>query len=341
MIGIYAIQNKINGKIYVGQSIDIERRWKDEKRTKKVNIFFKRAIEKYGLENFFFYVLKECERKDLNYWEAFYVKLYHSFDSDFGYNLTSGGDHWYKVQFRHLTDEHKRKISESHKGKSWQTEEGKKRGAEKRHQKTLETHKKDIYCLETDKIYHSYEELIDELGLDINLVHKCLRGVGNRVTKNYHICFADQKDQIEWNLNPYKNNVGGTFYWKKDTIEKIREAAKGRVKSEEERKKLSIANKGKKLSEEHKRKISESQIGMKRKEGTGQNISEAKKLKFREKATRKILCIETGETFYTLTEATNVLRSRYPKINKKGISFNLKGKNQQTQGLHFRYTPVN
>ena len=29
MIGIYKIQNKLNGKIYVGQSVDIERRWKE------------------------------------------------------------------------------------------------------------------------------------------------------------------------------------------------------------------------------------------------------------------------------------------------------------------------
>jgi len=32
MIGIYLIENKINGKKYVGQSIDIERRWKDYKK---------------------------------------------------------------------------------------------------------------------------------------------------------------------------------------------------------------------------------------------------------------------------------------------------------------------
>ena len=33
MIGIYKIQNLINQKCYIGQSIDIERRWRDEKRT--------------------------------------------------------------------------------------------------------------------------------------------------------------------------------------------------------------------------------------------------------------------------------------------------------------------
>jgi len=32
MVGIYAIQNNINGKIYVGQSVDIERRWRRKRR---------------------------------------------------------------------------------------------------------------------------------------------------------------------------------------------------------------------------------------------------------------------------------------------------------------------
>ena len=29
MIGIYKIENKVNGKVYIGQSIDIEKRWKE------------------------------------------------------------------------------------------------------------------------------------------------------------------------------------------------------------------------------------------------------------------------------------------------------------------------
>jgi len=34
MIGIYGIKNKINGKIYVGQSIDIKNRWTSETKLK-------------------------------------------------------------------------------------------------------------------------------------------------------------------------------------------------------------------------------------------------------------------------------------------------------------------
>ena len=53
MVGIYAIQNNINGKLYIGQSIDIERRWKDEQTCKgAVNDYLTRSFEKYGIQNF-------------------------------------------------------------------------------------------------------------------------------------------------------------------------------------------------------------------------------------------------------------------------------------------------
>lgn len=65
MIGIYKITNKINGKCYIGQSNDIERRWKEHKNSfsnpnvsdyeSKKN----RAFRKYGIENFDFQVLEE------------------------------------------------------------------------------------------------------------------------------------------------------------------------------------------------------------------------------------------------------------------------------------------
>ncbi len=42
MIGIYKITNKINGKCYIGQSNDIERRWKEHR-----NSFNNRNISDY------------------------------------------------------------------------------------------------------------------------------------------------------------------------------------------------------------------------------------------------------------------------------------------------------
>lgn len=98
MIGIYRIQNKINGKVYIGQSVCIEKRW-EQHRTKcfnpncsQYNGYFYRSIRKYGLENFSFFVLEECSKEKLNEREIYWISYYDSSNPNKGYNLTLGGD---------------------------------------------------------------------------------------------------------------------------------------------------------------------------------------------------------------------------------------------------------
>lgn len=67
MIGIYKITNKINGKFYIGQSNDIERRFNEHcTKWKQSRIPLDLAIHKYGKENFLFEVLEECDLEELN-----------------------------------------------------------------------------------------------------------------------------------------------------------------------------------------------------------------------------------------------------------------------------------
>lgn len=63
--GIYCIKNIINNKVYIGQSIDIERRWVQHKYGKG-NLILKNAINKYGLDNFKFEVLESVNIKNKN-----------------------------------------------------------------------------------------------------------------------------------------------------------------------------------------------------------------------------------------------------------------------------------
>ena len=96
MCGIYKIQNLINGKIYIGQSIDIQYRFnnhKSESFNPKSNAYdtaIHRAIRKYGIENFSFEVVEECEQEKLREQEIYWIDYYDSFGN--GYNLTSGGE---------------------------------------------------------------------------------------------------------------------------------------------------------------------------------------------------------------------------------------------------------
>lgn len=94
--GIYKIENKVNEKCYIGQSIDIKRRWKDHRVaaygcSEEYNYPLYRAIRKYGLENFEFSILEKCLQKELDVKEIFWIKEYNSILPN-GYNQSLGGE---------------------------------------------------------------------------------------------------------------------------------------------------------------------------------------------------------------------------------------------------------
>ena len=91
MIGIYKITNKMNGKCYIGQSINVEQRLKDHKNC-KANKPLYRAFKKYGIKNFKFEVLEECSKEELNEKEIYYIAFYNSTTDGNGYNLEHGGE---------------------------------------------------------------------------------------------------------------------------------------------------------------------------------------------------------------------------------------------------------
>ncbi len=96
MIGIYKIENKINGKIYIGQSNNIKTRWIQHLSALNNGIHNNRHLQcawnKYGESNFEFSVIEECNSEDLNSKEIYYIDFYNSYISKNGYNLTFGGD---------------------------------------------------------------------------------------------------------------------------------------------------------------------------------------------------------------------------------------------------------
>ena len=97
MVGIYKITNNQNGKVYIGQSTSIQQRWIAHRNrpfnsnSTQYNSPLYRAIRKYGLENFSFEVLDECDKDELDEKEIYYISLFNSANPEFGYNLTNGG----------------------------------------------------------------------------------------------------------------------------------------------------------------------------------------------------------------------------------------------------------
>ena len=93
--GIYMIRNKINDKVYIGQSIHIQNRLDGHKRELRKGRHDSRhlqfAWDKYGEENFEFLSICECRKEKLNEMEQYYILCFESYLGDFGYNTSLGG----------------------------------------------------------------------------------------------------------------------------------------------------------------------------------------------------------------------------------------------------------
>ena len=96
MVGIYKITNKVDGKSYVGQSTDIATRWHKEiyasqqPDNKSYNTPLSRALRKYGVENFQFEVIEECDPTMLNELEQYWADYYQTY-IPYGYNVAVCG----------------------------------------------------------------------------------------------------------------------------------------------------------------------------------------------------------------------------------------------------------
>ena len=92
---IYIIKNKINNKVYIGQTTQlVQDRWlkhKSDSKYKDSKLY--RAINKYGINNFYYEILEEdIPRNKLDDRERYWIKEYDSYNN--GYNSTFGGqDH--------------------------------------------------------------------------------------------------------------------------------------------------------------------------------------------------------------------------------------------------------
>lgn len=91
--GIYKITNIVTDECYIGQAVDIYKRWCEHCKcglgidTPQGNKLYK-AMHEYGLYNFTFEVIEECDSINLNEKEKYFIELYQA--KEFGYNSTGG-----------------------------------------------------------------------------------------------------------------------------------------------------------------------------------------------------------------------------------------------------------
>lgn len=262
--GIYCIENKIDKKKYIGQSVDIKERWRHEKQNYQNNRHLTRAINKYGINNFDFFIIEECSEEELDEKEKYYIKKYNTVNQNFGYNMEPGGENhnaWFVKLSKEERNEINKKRSIAQKDKKL-TKEHKKILSEAMTKRVQELKlNKKVYCLEKEEVYNSISEAAKKNGIkDDAEVSRCCRK--KRISAGgLHFCFFEEKENFNWNL--------------KDAKQRAQELGK------------------------------------------------------------KIYCIELKKEFSSINVAVEYLLENGYKVNKKGISRNVRKLQSHCGGLHF------
>ena len=165
---IYIHKNKINGKYYVGQTVNPKKRFgKDGSAYMGCKLFY-RAIKLYGWNSFEHRIVQEGLTKrqadeletDLIYW----------LDSkNNGYNLTYGGG----GRTKYKTDEERKaaqkELQKRYRRRKYEASEAFKIREDKKYhrkqQKRLQEQKKPIYCIEDKLLFNTVDEAAEYYGV--------------------------------------------------------------------------------------------------------------------------------------------------------------------------------
>lgn len=264
---IYQIENKLNNKIYIGQT---KRRLKSRlKGHMKSKSYIGCALRKYGIENFDIQIIDHAETKDeLNEKEIYWIKTLDCKDPN-GYNLTDGGEGVFdssglvgkkisRSKIGHeVLEETKRKISEKLKGQKLSdetklkiSENHSKHNLGKHHseetkQKIKEKRKNQVITEETkQKISQSEKgrKLSEETKQKISISKKGKqtgRPAWNKgLTKSTDSRVAAYSESLKnsENINRTPWNKGKKGIYSEETLKKMGESQKKRFENPEQRK---------------------------------------------------------------------------------------------------------
>ena len=196
---IYKLTNKINGKVYIGQTVrTLEERIKEHTSHNKTAI--SKAIRKYGINNFEIEIIEKCKTvKELNSREKYWIKKYNSF-SETGYNLCEGGENTKGFKHREYS-KHKMSVTKSKMyigknnpfyGKHHSKEQCEKWSKERKGRdmsKVTEAAKKvnsiKVKNIETGEVFNSIVEAAEKYNLKATHITRVCRGK-RKTTGGFH-----------------------------------------------------------------------------------------------------------------------------------------------------------
>lgn len=221
-----------NGKVYIGITKQKPSARFSNGNGYKANEYFYRAINKYGWENFTHEILESeiPNIEEASKLESHYIQLYRSNESDYGFNLTSGGSKEFS-----LTDETIKRKSNATK-KNWENPQYRQ---------------KQIERMSGENNPNYGKKMSDE----------CRAKMSESAKKRKHKPLSDEtKNKISAARKKQGNFRIGKHH-SEEAKRKISESNKGKivVMTEDQKKKISATMKGRPKSEETRRRMSEAQ----------------------------------------------------------------------------------
>lgn len=159
MCYIYCIVNKVNGKKYVGKTSNtIEKRFRQHINDSKRIYCEKRplysAMRKYGTDNFYVYLLEQCDKEHLSERETFWINKLETLKN--GYNATIGGDGKFLIDEEVVVKEYEKLKRASLVAQKLHHDEGQIGKILKRNGITLENHPYDSGVINRPKQVEQY-----------------------------------------------------------------------------------------------------------------------------------------------------------------------------------------
>lgn len=180
---IYMYTNKINGKKYIGRTINVERRKRqhrsDSKRRQELRFY--KALQKYGEESFDFQILEETENPQER--ETHFIQFYDTMIPN-GYNM--------KEHDMDMTEDIRRKIGEKNTGKVRSTE----------HRKSISEAQKGVPKSEEHK------KKISDAHIGITHTEESKKKIALGASKKWIITFPDGHEEIITNMNRFCKENG-------------------------------------------------------------------------------------------------------------------------------------
>ena len=185
---IYKITNKVNGKCYIGQTVQgFDKRYAGELAKYTCSKHLKSSIQKYGIDNFDICKIFDIafSREELDIKEKSWISIYKATNREYGYNSTIGGE---GVCGFHHTEETKQKLRKIFTGKfvgekhhmygKHHTEETKRKMVENRDYKTHGEHPnaQKIICITTGEIFGCVRDAQNYYHIHESNIVKCCKG---------------------------------------------------------------------------------------------------------------------------------------------------------------------